>query len=104
MEFSELTSEALKLRAEYDKYEMRTVGRSWTRQDIAQGFVGDVGDLMKLLMAKEGVRTIADVDHKLEHELSDCLWSIIVLAEKYQVDLEVSFRQNMEPIHKAISL
>ena len=67
-----------------------------------EGFVGDVGDLMKLVMAKEGVREIPDVDQKLAHELSDCLWSVLVLANKYNVDLETSFLQTMDELEKRI--
>ena len=73
-------------------------GREWTRNEIAQGFVGDVGDLMKLVMAKEGIREADDVNRKLAHELSDCLWSVLVLAEEYEVDLEQSFLKTMDEL------
>lgn len=63
-----------------------------------EGFVGDVGDLMKLIMAKEGVRDIENVDAKLAHELSDCLWCVLVLADKYGVDLESSFMKTMQEL------
>lgn len=66
-----------------------------------QGFVGDVGDLMKLVMAKSGMRAIPDADRKLAHELSDCLWSVLVLARLYDVDLEKEFLHTMDEIeHK----
>jgi NTP pyrophosphatase (non-canonical NTP hydrolase) len=55
------------------------------------GFVGDVGDLAKLVIAQEGRRDIADFEKKTAHELADCLWSIIVLADSYHIDLEESF-------------
>jgi NTP pyrophosphatase (non-canonical NTP hydrolase) len=32
------------------------------------------------------------------HELSDCLWSIIVLAEKYDIDLEAAFIKTMNEL------
>ncbi len=65
--------------------------RAWTREEVMQGFVGDVGDLMKLVMAKTGVRHADNVDHRLAHELSDCLWSVLVLAKLYDVNLEKKF-------------
>jgi hypothetical protein len=49
--------------------------------------VGDVGDLMKLVMAKEGAREIQDVDEKLQHELAACLWSVLHNA--------ISVKQNL---------
>ena len=66
-----------------------------------QGFVGDVGDLMKLVMARAGARPIADVEAKLAHELSDCFWSILVLARLYQVDLEGEFLRTMAGLEAA---
>ena len=71
---------------------------AWTREEVMQGFVGDVGDLMKLVMAKAGARPMANVDQKLAHELSDCLWSVLVLAELYGVDLAKEFPATMDGI------
>lgn len=95
MEFKEIIRIAQDVRQTYEAYETQNIGRPWNAAEIAQGFVGDVGDLMKLVMAKEGIRTIEGVDEKLAHELSDCLWSILVLADKYGVDLENVFPANM---------
>jgi len=67
-----------------------------------EGFVGDVGDLMKLVMAKEGVRTIEDVDKKLKHELCDCLWSVLVLAKKFDIDIEREFLDKMSELEERI--
>lgn len=39
---------------------------------------------------------------KLTHELADCLWSLIVIAEKYDVDLEAAFSQTMDELEKRI--
>jgi NTP pyrophosphatase (non-canonical NTP hydrolase) len=73
-------------------------GRIWTTQELALGFVGDVGDLAKLIQAHLGVRTIEDCKAKLGHELSDCLWSILVLANKCGIDLEAEFVRNTKDI------
>ena len=62
------------------------------------GFVGDVGDLAKLVIAENGKREIENSKEKLEHELADCLWSLIVLAKLYNVDLKQSFWITMEQL------
>jgi len=99
MHLSDLTRRAMELRARFSAQEIKQAGRPWTREEIAQGFVGDVGDLMKLVMAKKGLRTAnGDVDARLAHELSDCLWCVLVLAELYHVDLEVAFLRTMSEI------
>ncbi|AOS43957.1 hypothetical protein Verru16b_01017 [Lacunisphaera limnophila] len=98
MELSQLSTRALQIRERFAAHEQARAGRSWTREEIMQGFVGDVGDLMKLVMAKAGARPIAEVDRKLAHELSDCLWSVLVLAQLYNVDLEREFLGTMAEI------
>ncbi len=94
MDFSELEQSALRLNELYEQLEVKRWGRVWTTQELALGFMGDVGDLAKLVQAHSGVRTIDDTQAKLGHELSDCLWSIMVLANKCGVDLEAEFTKN----------
>ncbi len=75
----------------------------WSRAELAQGFVGDAGALMKLVMAKEGRRAgPPDLEAKLEHELADCLWSVLVLAEAYGVDLERAFVATMDGLERTL--
>ncbi len=101
MEFSRLSDRAMQIRECFARYEQRRTGRTWTREEIAQGFVVDVGDLTKLVMAKAGARRVTgDVDALLAHELSDCLWSVLVLAQLYGVDLEKEFLRTMDELER----
>jgi NTP pyrophosphatase (non-canonical NTP hydrolase) len=100
MELSQLTDRAMQIRQCFAEYEKRRTGRTWTRDEIMQGFVVDVGDLMKLVMAKAGARLVDDVDRKLAHELSDCLWSVLVLAKLYDIDLEKEFMRTMDELER----
>lgn len=102
MEFRELVERALRVRQQYAELERGRFGRSWENDEIALGFVGDVGDLAKLVIAQNGVRDIPDMQEKLAHELCDCLWSIIVLAHNYNVDLESAFHENMDALSQQI--
>jgi NTP pyrophosphatase (non-canonical NTP hydrolase) len=103
MELSQLSDRALQINQAFATRAHQQGGRPWTREEIMQGFVGDVGDLMKLVMAKSGVRPIADVDRKLAHELSDCLWSVLVLARLYDVNLEKEFLATMTEIEARVA-
>lgn len=98
MELQALSERALAVRNRFAAMETARSGRAWTREEVAQGFVVDVGDLTKLVMAKAGVRRVDDVDAKLAHELADCLWSVLVLAKLYDVDLEKAFLTTMNEI------
>ena len=103
MNFSDLEKSALQLNELYEQLETKRYGRAWTTQEIALGFMGDVGDLAKLIQAHAGVRTIDDCKAKLGHELSDCLWSVLVLASKCGIDLEAEFVRNTREIAAYVS-
>ena len=104
MEFKTLVERAAKIRTGYAALERTKYGRSWTSEEVALGFVGDVGDLAKLVMAVEGVRSIPDARRQLAHELADCLWSILVLSHLCDVDLEQAFLQTVDQLERHITL
>lgn len=91
MDLTALSASALQLHRAFGARARRQGGRAWSREEIVQGFVVDVGELMQLTMAKRGLRKMDDVDRKLGHELADCLWSVLVLAKLHGVDLEKEF-------------
>jgi NTP pyrophosphatase (non-canonical NTP hydrolase) len=98
MEFSEMQEQARAVRRRYAQEETRRYGRSWTPEEFMLGFLGDVGDLAKLVQGKAGVRPREDLDQALAHELADCLWSVLVLADNYGVDLETAFTGTMREL------
>src|SRR5688500_18228469 len=103
MKLSDLEKSALQLNELYELLEIKRYGRIWTTGELALGFVGDVGDLAKLIQADAGIRNIDDCKAKLGHELSDCLWSIIVLANKCGIDLEAECVRNTRELAEYVS-
>jgi NTP pyrophosphatase (non-canonical NTP hydrolase) len=95
VELKDATASAKELRQLYAALETKRHGRAWNVEEIALGFVGDVGDLAKLIQAASGVREIPDLRARLAHELADCLWSVLVLADQLDVDLERAFDETM---------
>lgn len=55
------------------------------------------------IQANAGVRDIHDFKAKLGHELSDCLWSILVLANRCGVDLESEFVRGTSELSEHVS-
>lgn len=102
MNFNELQKRAIEIRDKYDKLNKQKRGVTWDEQQLMAGFVGDVGDLSKIIMAKHGLRAMEDIDQKLAHELSDCLWSVLVLANKYNIDLIKEFQKTMAELDDRI--
>lgn len=103
MDFRELQEQARAVRAQYAAAETSRYGRSWSTEEIMLGFLGDVGDLAKLVQGKAGVRPRADLDDALAHELADCLWSVLTLADAYDVDLEAAFTSTMTELAASLA-
>ncbi|WP_280466480.1 MazG nucleotide pyrophosphohydrolase domain-containing protein [Nocardia brasiliensis] len=103
MDIQDLQARAVAVHDLYDELNLAERGRTWTRQDFMLGFVGDVGDLAKLVMAAEGTRAMPGGRAALEHELADCLWSVLILAHRYDVDIETAFTKTMAELKSTIS-
>ncbi len=102
MEFQRVIDRAMEIRRLYEQKEKQLYGSAWTSEEIMLGFAGDVGDLAKLITAENGKRNISNSKEKLEHELADCLWSVIVLSKVHGVDLEKSFFETMDHLERHV--
>ncbi|MGW0853929.1 MazG nucleotide pyrophosphohydrolase domain-containing protein [Streptomyces sp. NPDC002690] len=99
-----LTERAMRIHALYDRLNLTARGRTWSREEFMLGFVGDVGDLAKIVMAEEGARPHPTAaPGALAHELADCLWSVLVLAHLYDIDLRHAFTRTMAELETAIT-
>jgi len=103
MEIQELSKLANEIKSSYSKLNISQGREPWNYIDFTEGFVGDVGDLMKLIMAKKGVRVKENHDELIKHELADCLWSVLVLADELGIDIEKEFISSMKSIKQKIS-
>lgn len=99
----DLQKRAMAIRRRYSEVNALNGFDGWNGLDYTAGFVGDVGDLIKLVMAKENKRSGGDVDAKLRHELGDCLWSLLVISEQYGVDLQQAFLDTMQELEERLA-
>lgn len=102
MNLQELSQRAHEVRQKYNELNEKENGGAWGQSEIMSGFIGDIGDLTKLVMAKEGLRKIDNHDEKLKHELADCLWSLLVLAKGYDINLEQEFLKTMNELDERV--
>ncbi len=100
MQFEEFLNKAKEIKKAYSGIGQK----QWGATEYTQGLVSDVGDLLKLIMAKNNFRDIENVDEKIKHELSDCLWATMMIADELGIDFEKEFIKNMDGLKKRISL
>jgi NTP pyrophosphatase (non-canonical NTP hydrolase) len=85
-----LEQRALEIRRKYDDLNRAKSGQPWDAVKLTRGFKKDVSELL----------TIVEQDiidrKKLRHEIADCLWSVLVIAQKLDIDIERSFWTTME--------
>lgn len=88
--------EANRIRAGFERFERRTYGREWSLSDLVAGLAADIGDLARLLAAKQGLRPAPhDVDAALSHGIADCLWTLFVIATKVGVDVPSAYTSGL---------
>jgi NTP pyrophosphatase (non-canonical NTP hydrolase) len=100
--FAALQEKALFIKNYYKQLQLDKGLEPWTPSDYMAGFVTDIGELSEYVAGKKGIRKVDDVDQKLEHELCDCLYSVIVLAEEFGIDLSEAFGRNMDELAERI--
>ena len=85
--FEEAIARALKIRAQYHKLEQEHHGTDWTIEEDALAFLTDAGLVGRLTMAHEG-RWPKGADSKAElaHKLGECMWWLMVLADRMELD------------------
>ena len=99
MHLEDLIARARHIRSLYENYERKNYGREWSTAEIALGLMGDLGDLAKLIQAHLGIRGTLPKG-EIEAKLADCLWSILVLSDKLQINLEEAFVAAMDELEE----
>lgn len=88
LKLSEALKRSVDIRERYHRLETENHGTEWTVEEDALAFLTDAGLVGRLTMSQQG-RWIASGDTKaqLKHKLSECIWWLLVLAERMDVDI-----------------
>jgi hypothetical protein len=80
-----------KIREIYHQLELKHHGSEWTVEEDALAFLTDAGLVGRLTMAQQGRWPLEnETAHELEHKLGECIWWLIVLAERMEIDAEIA--------------
>lgn len=99
VDFTAASARARHVRELYKQLEQRLHGSAWTPQEVMLGYLYDVGELGRLVMAAED-RWLhkGDLPRELEDKLSECLWWVLVLADRLGVDITKAFTAKMNDL------
>lgn len=104
MDFPEAVKRSMQIRKLYHKIEKQKHGGAWTIQEDMIGFVYDVGELGRLVMAAEG-RWIYQgaLSKDLDDKLSECLWWLFVLSKRLGIDINTAFSSKIAELEASLS-
>jgi len=103
-DFSGAVKRSMQVRKLYHELEKRKHGGAWTKQEDMIGFVYDVGELGRMVMASEG-RWMhqGDLDKDLGDKLAECLWWLFVLSDRLGIDINTAFASKMGELEESLS-
>ncbi len=88
MKLSEAVERSVQIRKIYHQLEKQYHVKEWTVEEDALAFLTDAGLVGRLTMSQQGRwPQSGDSQSELEHKMGECIWWLIVLAERMNIDI-----------------
>jgi NTP pyrophosphatase (non-canonical NTP hydrolase) len=88
LNFSEAIERSIQIRNLYHRLERQYHEKEWTVEEDALAFLTDAGLVGRLTMSQQGRwPTNGDPASELEHKLGECIWWLIILAERMEINI-----------------
>ncbi len=88
MNLSEIIERSKRIRNNYHELEKQYHGSKWTVEEDALAFLTDAALVGRLTMAQQKRWPVSGNEAvELEHKLSECIWWLIVLAERMDINM-----------------
>lgn len=88
--FTEAKERSQKIRDAYHQLELTHHGSKWTVEEDALAFLTDAGLVGRLTMSQQGRWPMDGADDELSHKLGECIWWLIILADRMDVDISTA--------------
>jgi len=87
-DFSKMIERSKKIRDSYHQLERQNHGTEWTVEEDALAFLTDAGLVGRHTMSQQKRWPANNTDNELEHKLGECIWWLIVLADRMNISIE----------------
>lgn len=88
LNFSEAVARSVQIRESYHRLERQLHEKEWSVEEDALAFLTDAGLVGRLTMSQQGRwPTDEEPAPQLEHKLGECIWWLIILAERMDIDV-----------------
>jgi len=103
MNFSDVVERSVQIRKHYHQLEREYHEKEWTVEEDALAFLTDAGLVGRLTMSQqERWPKGGDTLSELEHKLSECIWWVIVLAKRMNIDISESLDDFLLKLEKQL--
>ena len=103
MNLEQLKEKALLINELYGKYDEVNGKEKSSIQSLVMQFVSDVGDLSRYITKHERGDKEEDFKENISRELAECLSHILLLSERYNINLEESFLKEFNRLNSQLS-
>lgn len=101
--FSDVVESSIKIRKLYHKLEKQYHGKEWTVEEDTLAFLTDAGLVGRLTMShQERWPKGGDTTSELEHKLAECIWWLVVLAERMNIDISEALEMFLSRTEKQL--
>lgn len=87
MDINEIKNRSVEIRKKYHKLEDKYHGSKWSIEEDALAFLTDAGLVGRLTMDNQE-RWPDDSKLTIEHKISECIWWLMVLSNRMNIDIE----------------
>lgn len=101
MNLSEAVERSIQIRKHYHNLERQYHEKEWTVEEDALAFLTDAGLVGRLTMSQQGRwPTNGETESELEHKLGECMWWVIILAERMNIDISEALEKFLSKTEK----
>ncbi|AWK51072.1 MazG-like protein [Clostridium beijerinckii] len=99
--FSEAVERSVQIRKLYHQLEWQYHEKEWTVEEDALAFLTDAGLVGRLTMSQQGRWPAGGkTASELEHKLGECIWWLIILAERMNIDISEAVEKFLSKTEK----
>lgn len=100
-DFGNIVERSVKIRNLYHQLERQMHGTEWTVEEDALAFLTDAGLVGRLTMSQqERWPSSGNTASDLKHKLSECIWWLIVLAKRMDIDIDQALDEFLSKLEK----
>lgn len=104
MNLEEVKDRSLKIRQLYHQLEEAHHGSIWTIEEDALAFLTDAGLVGRLTMSQQGRWPKGgDSSNELSHKLGECIWWLVTLAERMDIDINTALEGFLTKTEKLLN-